>query len=448
MKSLHKASFVLAALLFCSSTFSGPCDSVPTFADGKQPLREIFVSPAAGDPAADGTRAHPFQTIAHALQKARPGDAVRLLPGTYSPNNSVNNLAGAADAPIWIGGEPGQPRPLINGGSGALHFSRVRYLVIENIEVSAASGNGVNCDDGGDYAETNATHHLIFRNLAIHDIGTGGNNDGLKLSGLNNYAVLNCQFDRVSAGGSGIDQVGCHHGLIARCAFTDMGNSIQCKGGSEDIEIRANRFINGGGRTINIGGSTGFTFFRPPLSKSTANFEAKNIRVLANLFRGSEAPIAFVGSIDSLVANNTIVNPSRWIARILQETVSRDGYNFAPCGRNQFLNNLVWYGRDQISTHVNVGANTDSASFEFANNLWYASDQLARSRPVLPVAEQNGLYGLDPGFQNVSAGDFSLAAHSPAVGKGKRLSALSVDLFGNCYANPPAIGASEANAKE
>jgi hypothetical protein len=66
----------------------------------------------------------------------------------------------------------------------------------------------------------------------------------------------------------------------------------------------------------------------------------------------------------------------------------------------------------------------------------------------LPVAEQNGLYGLDPGFQNVSAGDFSLGADSSAIGKGKRLSVLSADLFGNCYANPPAIGASEANAKE
>ena len=91
----------------------------------------------------------------------------------------------------------------------------------------------------------------------------------------------------MSAGGSAIDHVGCHRGLIARCAFTDAGsNSIQCKGGSADLEIRWNRFVNGGARAINIGGSTGFEYFRPPLELNGPNAESRNIRVIANLFRG------------------------------------------------------------------------------------------------------------------------------------------------------------------
>ena len=162
----------------------------------------------------------------------------------------------------------------------AVQLSKVRFLIIENLEVSGATGNGINCDDGGDYANSNATRHLVFRNLSIHDIGTGRNNDGLKLSGVNDYFVLNCEFARMSAGGSGIDQVGCHLGLIAGCTFSNAtgsaGNAVQCKGGSEDIEIRANRFIDSGGRAITIGGSTGFEFFRPPLSTNAPNAEAKN----------------------------------------------------------------------------------------------------------------------------------------------------------------------------
>ncbi len=62
-----------------------------------------------------------------------------------------------------------------------------------------------------------------------NNTGTGGNQDGLKLSGVNDYIVMDCDFTRMSTGGSGIDHVGCHHGLIARCTFTEMGsNAIQC----------------------------------------------------------------------------------------------------------------------------------------------------------------------------------------------------------------------------
>ena len=421
------------------------CDPIRTFADGKTPQREIFVSAAGNNNTGDGSRNKPYQTVARALQGVRPNDAVRLLPGQYPGGISIGNVTGAEDAPIWIGGVPGEARPVISGASGGVLLNRVRHLVLENLEVTGATGNGINCDDSGDYANSNATRFVVFRNLFIHDIGTGGNNDGLKLSGVNDFFVLDCQFARISAGGSAIDHVGCHRGVIARCSFTDCGNGVQCKGGSEDIEIKWSRFQNAGGRAVNIGGSTGFTFFRPPLSMTSANFEAKNIRVLANTFEGSDAPVAFVGTVESVVANNTFVNPTRWVARILQETTSSGGYQFLPCGNNEFANNLVWYRRSGLSTHVNVGANTDPGSFKFAHNLWYAHDQESNSRPSLPVQETNGIVGLNPKFKDAAARDYQLASGSPAAGKGKKIEILKADLLERCYADPPSIGAFEAN---
>jgi hypothetical protein len=284
---------------------------------------------------------------------------------------------------------------------------------------------------------------LLFRHLTFSDIGTGRNQDALKLSGVYDFAVVHCDFSRTSAGGSAIDHVGCHRGVIARCNFTDLGsNGVQCKGGSQDIEIRWNRFTQGGQRAINIGGSTGFQFFRPPLQPNATNFEAKNIRVLANVFRGSDAPIAFVGAVDSIVAQNTIVEPRRWIARILQETVSRDGHQFMPCGRNQFFNNLIYFQRNQISTPVNIGANTDPASFQFSRNLWYAADQPDRSKPDVGSPETEGFYGVDPRFRNAAAADFALRPDSPAGKKGKP-SPVKGDFAGRCYGLPPALGAFE-----
>ena len=79
------------------------------------------------------------------------------------------------------------------------------------------SGNGINADDGGETANAEASRFLVFRRLRIHDVGEGGNQDGLKLSGINDYAVLDCKFARCGGGGSGsgIDQVGCHRGIVA-----------------------------------------------------------------------------------------------------------------------------------------------------------------------------------------------------------------------------------------
>jgi hypothetical protein len=421
------------------------CDPIRTFADAKNPRREIFVSPSGNNDAGDGSRIKPYQTVARALQGVGPNDAVRLLPGQYPGGITIGKVSGAADAPIWIGGVPGEARPVIRGGSGGILLSRVRHLVLENLEVTGATGNGINCDDGGDFANSNATRSVAFRNLFIHDIGTGGNNDGLKLSGVNEFFVLDCDFARISAGGSAIDHVGCHRGVVARCSFADCGNGVQCKGGSEDIEIKWSRFVNAGGRAINIGGSTGFTFFRPPLSTTSAHFESKNIRVLANIFEGSDAPVAFVGTVESLVANNTFVNPGRWIVRILQETISSGGYQFLPCGNNEFANNLIWYRRSVLSTHVNVGANTDPASFRFENNLWYAHDQESNSRPSLPVQETKAVVGQNPKFKDAAARDYQLTSGSPAAGKGRRIGLLKGDLLERCYADPPSIGAFEAN---
>jgi len=425
-------------------TAADSCDPIRTFADGRSPRREIFVSTTGNNAEGTGQFNNPYRTLGRAVQGLQAGDAIRLLPGNYSGGTYLQDMLGNSNAPIWLGGVPGRARPIISGGSEALHVSRARYLVVENLEITGVSANGVNCDDGGDYANTNATRSIVFRNLHFHDMGTGGNNDGLKLSGANDYHVLDCTFERLSAGGSAIDQVGCHGGLVAHCTFMDAGgNAIQCKGGSEDIEIRANRIVNGGGRAINIGGSTGFEFFRPPLSRSRPNVEARNIRVLANLFQGSDAPVAFVGTEDSLVANNTIVVPARWVLRILQETVTSGGYTFRPSGNNRFVNNLVYFDRSRISTFVNVGAGTDAASFRFSNNLWYAFDQPGRSQPALPAPETAGRYGVNPLLRNVAAGDFSIPTNSPATAAGMKLANLKSDRLEQCFADPPSIGAFE-----
>jgi len=422
---------------------------VPTFETGKQPAYEIHVAEGGDDGTGDGSAAHPYASIERAAQDAAPGAAIRLHAGTYAGGTYLQDLAGTQAEPIWIGGAPGETRPVIQGGGEGIHLVRAHYVILHDLEVRNTAYNGINTDDGGDYANPDATRYVLFRDLSIHHVGGDGNQDCLKLSGVNNYFVLTSEFAFCGGdgSGSGIDHVGCHHGLIVGNFFHDLSaNAVQNKGGSQDIEIRANRMLNAGYRAVNIGGSTGYEYFRPPLSTSQPNFEARDIRVIANVIEGGETPFAFVGAVDSLAANNTIIDPENWLLRILQETVSDGTYEFLLSGDNTVVNNLLYFDRGALSTYVNIGPNTAPETFTFSNNLWYAHDNPAQSQPSLPVAETGGVVGQDPLLQDPAGGDYHLQSGSPALGGGAPVVGVVDDYDGLAYSAPPSIGAFEGNA--
>ena len=88
------------------------------------------------------------------------------------------------------------------------------------------------------------------------------------MSGVDFFEIRNCTFLNGAAGGSGIDMVGCHEGLIKSNRFEKQGsNSIQAKGCSKNIRIENNFFRNGGQRTLNLGGSTNLMLFRPIVAR-------------------------------------------------------------------------------------------------------------------------------------------------------------------------------------
>jgi hypothetical protein len=429
-----------------SSTTPPRCDEIRPYDRDALPTSWIYVAPppAGNDSTGDGSPGAPFASIEHAAALADPGTAIRLTPGTHLTDQFVGDLAGSSGAPIWIGGEPGRlPRPVIAGGGEALHLGRAKWVVVHDLEIHGATANGINADDGGETANPLASHHLVFRRVGIHDIGTGGNNDCLKLSGIYDFWVIDSSIARCGGGfsGSGIDCVGCHAGLVARNRFDEMsGNAVQAKGGSADLEMRWNHLVSPGARGFNLGGSTGFAFFRPPLSSSVANAEARDLRAIGNLIVGGDTPFAFVGCVDCLAAHNTIVNPATWLMRILQETTSSGGFTFEPASNGELVNNLFYFEDGDISTHVNIGPNTSPATFGFAHNLWYAWDAPGTSTPSLPSAESGGIYGQNP--QLTAA--WAIPGSSPAAGAGAVQSWLAGDRLGDCYDSPPSLGAHEA----
>ena len=372
-----------------------------------------------------------------ACLQAKPGDTVLIHPGRYQGTFWIENLAGTAEAPIVIRGTD-RAAVVFEGGSESMHFSECSHLIVENFSVRGQSSNGMNCDDGGTF--DTPTHHITFRGITFGAMGATGNNDQLKLSGLDDFVVEDCIFEDGSPGGSGADMVGCHRGVFRNNTFRRLGsNCIQAKGGTQFIRIERNSFLDGGQRALNLGGSTGLAFFRP----QNAPFEAADLTVVANLFVRSVTPMAYVGAVRVTVTNNTIIDPERWVFRILQETV--DATRFLPCGDNVFQNNLVVV-RSTISRHVNIGPNTAPSTFTLRNNLWYNVDAPSSSRPQdAQLTETAGIYGIDPLLRGYATGDYRPQSTSPVKGAGISSSEVVKDLAGRTYATPPSIGAYEAD---
>lgn len=367
---------------------------------------------AAPTPAAESRAVHVATTdeLRRALTSATPGTTVFVAAGEYE-GFSVRDVTGESRRPIRIvGADPKQP-PVFRG---QIQLSDVAWLVLEHVVVEGAPHNGVNIDDAGTF--DTPSHHVALRRVVVRDCGGRGNDDGIKLSGLDDFRLEECTVERWGRAGSAVDMVGCHRGRIVGCTFRDRpeggaATGVQTKGGTRDVEIRSCRFEDAGERAVHLGGSTALAYFRP----KPESFEAKDVVVEGCTFVGSTAPIAFTGVDGATVRFNTFVRPRKWFARILQETREP---GFVPCRNGRFTDNLVVYRAADVSVPVNVGDATAPETFVFARNYWHCEDDAARAAPRLPTPETDAVVGGDPRFVDAEHGDYRLDARSPALAHG------------------------------
>jgi parallel beta helix pectate lyase-like protein len=333
-----------------------------------------------------------------AVAAAKPGTRIVLAGGNYGAGFHFPNVRGEEGRPIVMAAEDSKTPPVFRDGNAGMHLSNPAYVELHNLVFTKLAHNGLNIDDGGDVSANASARGVVLRGLRISDVGSEGNHDGIKLSGVWDFSVIECTIERWGTrGGSAIDMVGCHRGIIEsntiRHSVPEPPNctGVQGKGGTSDVVIRRNRFEHAGGRSVNIGGSTGLKFFRPALGAGGEHAEARNLRVEGNTFIGSVAPVAFVGVDGAVVRFNTIERPGRWALRILQENTSA---GFIACRNGEFTDNTIMFDSARWSEGgVNIGSVTTPETFKFARNWWFCADNPQRSRPKLPTAEANGTYG-------------------------------------------------------
>jgi hypothetical protein len=319
-----------------------------------------------------------------AFRDLKPGTVLKLAPGDYPGGHHIIGIDDLTLEAL----DPKQP-PHFKGGASALQFSRCQRLTLRHLKISGQSTNGLNIDDGGQ--RTSSVKGVTLDHLDISDIGPTGNHDAIKCSGLDELTIRDCTI--TGWGGQGIDFVGCHKSKIIGSNFTGKPGftasaAIQLKGGTSEVKVEKCHFKNAGERPVNVGGSTGLDFFRPP----TAAYEGKDLTVQDCIIEGSSCAAAFVGVDGALFTRNTILYPEKWIFRILQETTSE---RFSPCRNVRITDNKILFRRAQVQIEINIGANTAPETFSFANNHWFAEDRPDRSKPRLPAEERGGVYGVD-----------------------------------------------------
>ena len=320
-----------------------------------------------------------------ALRDLKTGTSLTLAPGDYPGGHHVSGIE-----KLTIEALDAKNPPHFKGGGNAWQFSRCKDLTLRNLRISGQTGNGLNLDDGGDLA--NPVTGITIEHVEISDIGPKGNHDGIKCSGLDKLTIRDCTI--TGWGGQGIDFVGCHHSLITGCRFIGKEGfsataGVQLKGGTSHVIVEKCHFTDAGERPINVGGSTGLPYFRPQGVK----YEATRIVVRDNVIEGSLCVAAFVGVDGAEFTSNTILFPTKWIFRILQETKEP---GFVPCRNVLIKDNRIVFRRSQVQIEINIGGDTAPETFRFENNRWFAEDKPQASKPKLPGEETAGVYGSDP----------------------------------------------------
>lgn len=327
-----------------------------------------------------------------ALAAAQPGDSILLAPGEYAGGHYRAGLSG-----VTIRSQDAQSRAVITGGANGVQLSDATSVVLQDLIFQQQTGNGLNIDDGGSF-DTPSTD-ITIRNVVVRDMAASGNNDGIKLSGVTGFLIDRVEVTNWGAGGSAVDPVGCHHGLIQNSRFISNvatgGSGIRPKGGSKDITIRANfvQMSDGLGRGIQAGGSTGSQYFR--FIDGDSGYEAADIVVEGNVINGGSSSISWVNIDGGVFHHNYLAWPGDWAFRALNENV---GAPIVETQNGVMRDNVVYYNADTWRRAGNYdGPGVLEETFQFAGNHWYnASNQSpADLVPQLPAPEVDGVYG-DP----------------------------------------------------
>jgi hypothetical protein len=339
--------------------------TVPPHMDGRT---NRYVS-SSGSDESEGTKEHPWATISHAGSMALPGTTVHVAPGNYV--EAVVTLASgtAAARIIYVSDEDWGAVILAPGKDGFAWKNTGSYTDIIGFEIVGSRCGGIGLGGSSQRAISNHVHNSAA-GCSTSDGGSGINDFNYLTQGndiLRNY---------VHDVGSGEPQCGqLHHNYIQGIYQANAGGHID-----------HNIVVNSCGFGIHL----------------------------------------WHAATHATITNNTVIENKAGGILV--------GSGDAPCstsgcpGGNDYTivsSNLVAFNGNETSGGWGLGETSQEPGRtgihnEYSHNLSFRNFTgdfyLPKSIPC-----KECVVGIDPRFVSVSAGDYRLAAGSPAIGAGKIL---------------------------
>ncbi len=185
------------------------------------PGDDIWVSPDGTGGGAD--RTDPLGGLTDGVCRAKPGQTVHLLPGTYHEGVVAALLGDPDGAPIVIRGEPEEGAPVVISGDGwrthGIALVESDNVVIERVEVRGFTDSGVYALDG---------ERIVLRAAVVQGNGR-------------------CSVDEDAEDeGFGINLLAVEEYVVERSAFVDNGPSRATVLGARALGTAVNTFESSG----------------------------------------------------------------------------------------------------------------------------------------------------------------------------------------------------------
>ena len=381
-----------------------------------------------------------YANIQAAASILQPGDTVYLHAGNYAGYQVVTDLKGTADQGIVITRYQ-QDSVHISGGWQFVRCAYLQFLGL-NFEGDAAHpGRLFSVDNGGSCSTQ--SNHILVRGCSFSNTTDPAASVAFKFAGVDYFEVSNNVFANIPAC-EAMSYNTCHEGLIQGNRFENCLSGGHIKGGSSNITLEKNLFINASQSpwvAYELGGDTGAPFYCPGDS-----FEVKNLKFYANIIVGGYRGLALSSARDCKVINNTFYQCGQATMRFLTTS------NFYPMlSGNLVENNLFSFG---TSAYINGGPQPAGA-VTFSHNIYYSTQNDPFNGPYWDTPALDAI--IDPSPLVFGAGtmmfvdgpgyDFHLPSGSPAIGSGKTQTEPVTDFYGHVFsASAPTIGAIAAAA--
>jgi hypothetical protein len=353
----------LATLFFASFLFLNAAQSAT-----------YYVSPS-GSNSADGSEAHPWQTLQKGLDSAQPGDIIQLLSGSFTA--AASRRDGTASNPITILGETDLSAVIT--GNGGNSTSQAVYITHANYVVKYLYCDGARILLSGDGA-----HHCVIEHNTIRNAYNGVAHNG-GIEGPHNNVIRNNDISHWKSNGALL--INGHDSIFAHNKIHDNDGWDAVRAFGYNQTISHNEFAN-----INpdlVGGNHG-DVIQTFGNTVTGGTKAYNIIFERNVIKDSAAQWATLQAYDTPEHPNPDVRD--WVFRnnLTYGVGCRMHVDLALPG-TQFYNNVFYHstGTDSIRLGYNIG--------NVANNTKIKNNLLIECGST----SQNGFYTQPTGLVGV-----------------------------------------------